>query len=273
MTRDLSSIDPDKISDITQNAYYKKLQESLKERTSSHGSGKRREGEETSSSTSESERVTEVAKTLPIEDKVHISSTVWKKNKDGQSELHTADNSTPLLSSINLKHDGISILRSLGHKISLDERASQLKQSYMNSVVQARSHNFFLAKYAQFKVGIFGQLLILIGLTPDEIEAIRRKSISEGVKENEALMSENIYNLELTELVYGNSKKTKKTIKIYQEVIRQLTIQMNAFGKQNYWSKARILEEKIKQCKKIQEEFEREKELLNYQLDYFKQSI
>ncbi len=271
MARDLGSIDPDKANDVTQNAYYKKLQQSLKDRTTTQGSDQRRHQEQTT--TTDSERVTQVAKTLPVEDKVQLSSTVWKKNKSGEDELHTDSAKPPLMSSLNLKEDGITILRSLGHKIDFESRSTQLKQSFMNSVVQARSHNYFLSKYAQFKVGVFGQLLSMLGVTQEEISQLQRKALADGAKENESLMSENIYNLELTELLYGNSKKVKKSLKMYQEVTRQLSIQMTALGKPNYWNKAKLLEERVKQCKRIKDEFEREKEQLNYQLEYFRQEI
>jgi hypothetical protein len=42
-------------------------------------------------------------------------------------------------------------------------------------------------------------------------------------------------------------------------------------GRIGYWSKSRILEERINQCKKIQQEFIEEKQHLEYLLHYHQQ--
>ena len=84
-------------------------------------------------------------------------------------------------------------------------------------------------------------------------------------------MKENIYNTELTEILYGQSKKTKRKTKLFIEIQKQLIKQMNKIGRIGFWSKTKLFEEKIMQCKKIKEEFTEEKQHLTYLLSYINQ--
>lgn len=272
MTYDISSVDSEKASDITQNAYYKKLQKDLKERTSVHDSKEHPKDNEHSTVNDNPNKIQEVAKSMAIEDKVDLKSIQWGsgKNKD---TLQATRQATPVLSSIDLKHDGSAILRILGKKIDLTSQANQLRQQYMSSIVQGKSHNFFFSKFGQFKIGVFGQLLTALGSSPSELELLRRKAIGNAVEENKNLMADNIYNIELNDLLYGKSKKNRRLMAKLLEIQRQLITQMNNYTEANYWNPITLTEEQLSQCKKIQEEFSQERSALKYQVDFYRQSI
>lgn len=268
MPRDFHTVDADKSQDVTQNAYYQKIQKELKEKTSAHQQQKQSAQEDPRHAT----KVTQVEKTnqshmASVKDKVEIRSTSWDKNKKGEFELKASLSDT-FVTSIDLKNDGAAILRSAGQKIDYSSRITQLKQSFMQNVVQSRTGNFFLSKYAQFKVGVTGQLLTWLGLTPQEIEKLSKKALEGAIAENEKLMGENIYNIEITDILYGKSKKVKRSMAMLTQIEQQLTKQMALLGKPDFWNKARIAEEHFKQCKKIEEEFQQERNLLAYQLEY-----
>lgn len=268
MSRDFFTVDADKSQDVSQNAYYKKIQQELKEKTSTHQQQQQAKQEDLQ----KANKVTAVEKVVPaqllsIQDKVEIRSMTWKKDKKGDFDLKPTLSDT-LVSSVDLKNDGTQILRSMGHKIEYTSKLTQLKQNFMQNVVQSRTGNFFLSKYAQFKVGITGQLLSWLGLTPLEIDTLTKKAIEGAVAENEKMMGENIYNIEVTEVIYGKSKKVKRSLAMLFEIEQQLIKQMGLLGKTDYWSKARLAEEHLKQCKKIEEEFRQERNQLAYQLEY-----
>jgi len=268
MPRDISTIDPEKLSDVTQNAYYKKLQKELKDKQSAHKLDHRRaKGIETEESNTISEDpVKKASATLSIEDKVSLRSFKWTQDKKGEFELKPTQITLNAPSDIDLEHDASHILKIFGQKIDFTSKMTQLKQSFMHAAVQSRSHQFFLSKFAQFKMGLLGQLLSAIGVSPTELETLSKKAIQGAVQENIRQMAENIYNLELTELLYGNSRKAKRSLAMLRQIEKQLITQMALFGKRDYWSKPRLLEERITQCKKIEEEFQKERDDLAYSL-------
>jgi len=204
-----------------------------------------------------------------VQDQVSLSGFVWEKEKE-DVELKT-DNSAAYLTSINLKDNPQEMLRHMGQKIDMSGKLPQLKHDYIQSVIQSRSHNFFLAKYAQFKVGVIGKLLTAMNISPEELQSLQKRAIDDAIRDNIATMSENIYNQELAELVHGRSAKNRQAQKVFKEIEGQLLSQMEKLGKKDYWSRMRLLEEKIAQCKKIEEELTHEKESLSYQLLFHSQ--
>jgi hypothetical protein len=271
MAQDLSTVDPDKFSDITQNAYYQKLQKELKERTRINSSRSDKPSEGDAKKTEEAPAIQEIAKSFAIEDKATLKSYSWKKNKDNEVDIQL-NKPTPLFqTSVDLKYDGSAIFRLLGKTIDFTSQAFRLRQQYMSSLVQARSHNFFLSRYAEFKVGVYGQLLAMLGSTPAELALLQKKAIADAIKENEALMAETIYTMEITELVSGGGKKTKRVMAKLKTTQTQLMKQMSALGRPDIWSNQRLIEEQIHQCKRIQDEFNEEKTALEYQLNMYNQ--
>jgi hypothetical protein len=273
MTHDISAIDSEKVSDITQNSYYKKLQKELKDRTSSQNANEHRNETDATTKTTTVDAVQAAAKTLEIQDKIEISKTASRPNKSTSSALDPKRIDTPILSSIDLKNDGSAILRIFGKKIDFSSQAHRLRQQYMSNVVQAKSYNIFLSKFAMFKMGVIGQLLSHLGSTPAELEFMQRKALSDAIKENEIAFGENIYNIELIEITHGATKKTRRLIGKLREIQRQLSLQMNNLGKVGYWNRTRIIEEEITQCKRIQDELQTECDSLKYQIEFYKQEV
>ena len=81
-------------------------------------------------------------------------------------------------------------------------------------------------------------------------------------------MAENIYNYELIELLYNKTRKAKRNLQLIQESQQQLKVQMINLGYENYWNKKRLLEEKLKQLKRIHEEFSKERQILCYKYEF-----
>ncbi len=273
MTRDISAIDSEKVSDLTQNSYYKKLQKELKDRTSSQNANDHRQDTEVTQKTTTVDAVQAAAKTLEIQDTVKLSDSASRPKKSTSFSLDSSRIDTPILSSIDLKNDGSAILRIFGKKIDFGSQANRLRQQYMSNVVQAKSYNIFLSKFAMFKMGVIGQLLSYLGSTPAELEFMQRKALSDAVKENEIAFAENIYNMELIEITHGSTKKTKRLMGKLREIQRQLSLQMNNLGKVGYWSQTRIVEEEITQCKRIYDELQSECDTLKYQIEFYKQEV
>lgn len=203
------------------------------------------------------------------EDQVDLSFH-WENDESGSPRLEPHLRDT-LVTSVDVENDSQKILRILGYKIDLTSKLSELKQSFIQNIIQSRSHNFFLSRFASFKVGMLGQTLSLLGVSPEEIQTLKKEAIANAIKENKALMEENIYNMELTELVYGKGAKLNKAMAMFKEVEQQLVRQMNMLGQQNYWNPARLLEERLTQCRKIREELEKERKTLQYMYDYMVQ--
>lgn len=194
---------------------------------------------------------------------------VPKKPENGPVETKDTSSKTIKDAMGALKMDAKQILSYLGHKIDFLGRIPELKEIFKHNTMQASSYNFFLAKFAQFKLGVVGQILSYIGVPVAELERLKKEALQEVFDENNLLMSENIYQSELIELTWGKSRKAKKSLESHTRIQNQILKTMANMGKQGYWTKSRILEEKLRQCEKIMAELQEEKAHLTYQLDYY----
>jgi hypothetical protein len=170
-----------------------------------------------------------------------------------------------------LKTDGKKIVDYFGHKINFFKRLPDLKEMFKHNLLQSKSHNAFVSKFAEFKVGVVGQILSYMGMPIEELKKLRQDALSEAFEENLELMSQNLYNIELAELVHGRSRKVKQTLKMYNTIQAQLLKNMQKLGRKGYWSKSRLYEERIKQLDKIQYELKDEMDHLIYQRDFLAQ--
>jgi predicted RND superfamily exporter protein len=263
MAEDFSVLS-EQASSVINDHYYKQLQSQLKEKRDieQHDQKNEHQGDEfedsVSNSTSKTKRVDRRDRIQKIQDKVHIQSLSWEMDDKGEYQL-SSDQRPQVLTSVDLENNGQKILRSLGHKIDYNSKMGQMKQQFMQNIIQSRSSNFFLSIYASFKVGLMGQLMSLMGMDPKEIEKMKREAIEEARKENIQLMEENVYTIELTESIKGKGKSNRRSIEMLYENQSQLVVQMDKLGNIGFWSKIRLLEEQIKQDNVIIEEFQNEK--------------
>lgn len=160
------------------------------------------------------------------------------------------------------------IAHRLGYKIGLNERIDILKDKYIKNFIQARSHNFIVAKFAEFKAAFLGQILANLGVTLPELQKLQKQALKSSAEENELLFEENEYNAEMISIIGGSAKRIRKELKIMQEVRNQLTLQMTRLGQSEYYSDEKVLEIKLKVCRRIKDEFIKERDLLCYQKDY-----
>ncbi|NDC82283.1 hypothetical protein EB093_01275 [bacterium] len=275
MAQQISAQESDQTSQVLGSEYYKKLQNDIRDKRIAKTVTRQDSGER--DVVEEQTRVVAVKGSTPSSglgakpgfgDSVTIRSFRWEQNKKGEFELASSQELS-IPTAVDLTNRHVESLQSVGYKIDLSGRLGQLKQALMQSVVQSRSSNFFVGKYAEFKVGMLVRLLGSLGVTPQEMSDLKSKALEDAVAENVHLMEENIYSSELTEIVYGSGKKAKKSLRMFNEVRRQLMAQMEALGKKGYWSASRIAEEQVRQVQRIKDEFEREHSDLMYQYDYY----
>jgi len=97
---------------------------------------------------------------------------------------------------------------------------------------------------------------------------MQKKALTEASDDNEILFEENAYNAEMICILGGSSKKMQKDLAVMDEIKTQLVTQMHKLGKPDYYDEERQLTIMIKVCKRIRDEFLKEKHLLEYQRDY-----
>jgi hypothetical protein len=207
---------------------------------------------------------------LHTQDQSTITKMRWTQTPDGSFVLdpHLKEVNP---SSVDIRNNGKEILKYASQKVDMQGKVPELKETYMQNIVQSRSHNFFLARYAAFKVGMIGQLLSVMGVAQEELQKMQKKALEGAKDENITQMSDNMYNLILTELIHGNNRKSHKTLAMFQEAERQLIIQMDRLGFKDHWNPIKLYEERIRQAKKIKEEFVKEKGTLHYHYLYLLQ--
>ena len=120
-------------------------------------------------------------------------------------------------------------------------------------------------------MGIVNQVLSSIGVSFSELEQLKKECEKEFIQQNHTEMSENIYNIELNEIINGKGRKSRHYTKMFTTIQSQLVAQMKNLGKGQIWSKEKLYEEKIKQCQKIKQEFTEEMQHLEYLLRYVNQ--
>ena len=217
----------------------------------------------------EHDRHQEAAKTV-AQSGIRWNITKTKDNEMQANPLLDVDHVT--ISSIRKFDKTISaqiIAHKLGYKISLEDRKEILIDKYLKNFLQSKSHNFIVAKFAELKAAFLGQLLTNIGVTIPELQKMQKKALKGAEEENELLYEENEYNSEMICILGGSGKKLKKELKIMDEIRTQLETQMANLGKPEHYSQEKIINGKLKVCKRIRDEFMKEKDLLEYQRDYF----
>jgi hypothetical protein len=250
-------IDSGKNTDVASTDYYQKLQKELREKNEIKNNETISEIDTHKNVHIDSKTSTE--KSEEFIDKAHLSKIAWEEDATDKKEKY------------NLKEwilDAQKVYQNLGVKINFKERLPQLKDMFIHNIVQSKSNNVFMSRFAQFKVGVIGQILAYIGVPIEEIKKMKDKAIKNAFDENIEMMAENIYNLELILLFKGETKKNKRLREMHTEMESTLIEKMNNLGRFGFWSKSRLYEEKITQCKKIHDELQKELDALTYQLEY-----
>lgn len=204
-----------------------------------------------------------------------ISGIKWKISKNEKGE-HKVD---PLiatdhvsLTSIRRMDKTISadiVAYKLGYKIDLSAKLEVLKEKYLKNFLQARSHNYIVAKFAQLKTAFLMQSLVNLGVTIPELQKMQRDALNQAREENETLFEENEYNEEMIYIIGGSPKKIKKEVKIMQEIRTQLSLQMDKLGMNGFYTEEKVLQKKITACKRIKDELNKEKDNMEYLNDYY----
>ena len=160
------------------------------------------------------------------------------------------------------------LLSVLGYKIDLTAKIEGFKESYTKNFALTKSHNLMVARFADFKTGALGALLSALGVPNDEIENLQKKAVREAINQNESLFAENEYNDELLSIIGGSKKRMRSQNKVMGDIRGQLMIQAKNLGIENRYTRERILELKLTQCRKILEKFVEERSNLEYQLQF-----
>lgn len=166
-----------------------------------------------------------------------------------------------------VEHAKDRIVNFLGYKIDMGSKVADLSAKYQKFFVEAKSHNFLMAKYAEVKFGMIQFVLSLMGVTTEELKNMQRKALKAAIEDNEALFEQNEYNYELL-TAFTSSQKDKARQKILKETRVQLMKQMNLLTGITYYSNEKINEIKEEQVKKILQELLLEKQTLELIRDY-----
>jgi len=259
----------DKLSDILNNTYYQAVQTQLREKN------KKLDAKDAPSLQQHSqEKVAPMASkpnssgTLSQNqgDRASIRSVEWKRNQSGGFEL-SSQSEWPLMSAIDLSGQRV-IANNPAYKIELSPRIDRFKESLSQAVVQSRSSNYFVSRFAELKAGMLIRILSLLGVSPDDLKQVQQTAIKGAISQNIQSMSEAIYSSEMTEILQGGTKKARRALRLFKATKTQLIKQMALLGDPDYWGNRRLTQEHIAQLSKILDELNQEKDVLTYRMDY-----
>ena len=158
----------------------------------------------------------------------------------------------------------------MGEKINLRDRIQSIMESYMKAVIQSTSHNLMMARIAGMKMATSAYILAVLGVPAEEIQKLRKKALEDAITENVALMEENIYNSELLEIIGGSSgSRLKAERSVLDEIQKQILTQARRLNIDDYYTKEKILEIRIKTAREIYFKFKEEEQNIQYELDYY----
>lgn len=159
------------------------------------------------------------------------------------------------------------VLNFLGYDINLSAKLDFFKASYQKAFIEARSHNFLLAKFSELKAGAFQMILGALGVDTDELDALRKSAIKAAVEEIVILFEQNVYNTEVF-MLFSGSKKDKAKVLVFEESRKQLISKMARLGEQHYFTQERENELQQKAVRRILQDLLEEKQNMEYQREY-----
>jgi hypothetical protein len=160
------------------------------------------------------------------------------------------------------------VIKALGYKIDIQKQSANLIETYIKSWTQSKSHNLLMAKLGEVKTASLGHLLSMLGLTSEDIKKLQKRALSLAVNENKALFEENLYNMELLEIIGAGGRKGKPQKIVLEEVQKQIMTQARRLGIGEMYTQDRVLELKIKVAQDIYFKFKEEEANLKYELEY-----
>ncbi|NQY73365.1 MAG: hypothetical protein HRT90_01235 [Candidatus Margulisbacteria bacterium] len=202
---------------------------------------------------------------MDLKDKVQLSQPFkWRESKKGSFELEETPQEKEYT---RLKHSGTKVLQILGLKIDLAERKDVLMESYKKVFIETKSHNWLFAKLYQLKAGVMQFLLSRLGLTPKELDTLRKEATEGAFEDNKKKFAQNEYNSELFGIF--SAGREKKKLKAFNEVRGQLMKQMINLGKKSVYTKTSVLSIQLDQVTKIYDDLREEKKNLIFKRDYY----
>lgn len=209
----------------------------------------------------------------------HEQKGIWVKTKDTRGSmdyyLDVSKLSSKSFFTTIKTHEGtlkvpMVIKMALGQKIQLKDKIEGLIEGYKKAIVQSTSYNLIMSRVGGMKMSALAFILSMLGVPPEEIKKIKKQAIEDAIAENLAMFEENIYNMELFEVLGGgNNVKTKAQRSILDEIQKQILTQAKRLNMDSYYTKEKILEYKINACKEILYKFKEEESTLQYELDYY----
>lgn len=156
------------------------------------------------------------------------------------------------------------ILNLFGIKVDLNDKLDYYKDNYAKNYALSKSHNFLMAKYASLKLGFYGMMLSLCGVSTEEIKELQKATRAASKLQNIRSFEENEYTGELLEIIGGSKKQIKQERMVIGELRKQLTKQMENLGFRGYYDAPAVNEIQTDQCRNIKEKLEDEKNSLEY---------
>lgn len=248
----------ERIRKLKDNQYYKNLQKNIKEKN---------DGTTVKSVDDKQDSQQTLQVRQRMKQQVRGKSLFkWGKSKDG--ELGIRPKEKTFEATIRpVEKSGERILNFLGYKVDVGAKMDEYKEMYQKYFIDSKSHNMLMAKFSSIKFGMCQMVLALLGISTEEIQALQKDALEGAILDNEAQFGENEYNFEMLKL-FGTGKKDKKRLEVFNELRKQLTIQMDHLGQKGHYTKEMTLGIKKEQVQTILQEMIQEKQNMEYLRDF-----
>jgi hypothetical protein len=186
----------------------------------------------------------------------------WKK-KELDFRIEASEKSTECSFTFSKTSTSNHLLSFFGYKIDISSQIDQVKHKMQRFFIESKSHNALIGKFSELKFAMMATLLSTLGVSPSEIEILKKESLKTAIKNNIQSFEKNEYNSELL-TVFSSTTTDKGRIKIFSELRNQLIKQMKNYGAPDYYTNNKINTIKIDQIKKILGDLLEEDQSLKY---------
>lgn len=200
----------------------------------------------------------------------------WRRDEASDDGFNAEANVSHVSTQVTLAGQASKIIRPqtefrlFGVKINIsDAKRAKLKDDYQKSVAGTISHNFIMAKFAEFRLNALGYMLSLAGLEPEEIEKLKKDAIGLAGKEAGTAFAENEMNSELVQIVGGPKRAVRQQTVAIDEVRKQLLTQLKNAGLSHLYTPALLTEIRMGICEDIRQKFVAERDQLVYEREFY----
>ncbi len=204
----------------------------------------------TASVAEDTKRVTASQSTVSTAKPAYKPLFKWEKKGDASFHINASEKST-VFNDMPPSQKTPSLLAIFGYTITISDQVDRFKQRMQSAFIESKSHNPLTSKFSALKFSVLSSLLSLLGVSPHEIDALKKEALKTAIQNNINNFCQNEYNIELL-TIFKKDKKDTSRMKVLTKLRDQLKQHMARLGQPDFYTTDRLCDIKRDQIQSIQ---------------------